>query len=168
MRKADEDVADATVTVPAGVTHLAVHADGDVDPTDGWAGWHLGSRVARVGSQGAVAAGCLVTVDTVTGTLAADHCIVTVPLGVGCGRLYLRYLDHPADRLVLGVVLGYGGDASGYAERQHEDLSLRHPDPTNPKSRAQGQAKYLETPVRERIPALRSDLRARLEGLMKK
>lgn len=34
---------------------------------------------------------------------------VTVPLGVGCGRLYLRYLDHPADRLVLGVVLGYGG-----------------------------------------------------------
>ena len=63
----DEDVADATVTVPAGVTHLAVHADGDVDPTDGWAGWHLGSRVARVGSQGAVAAGCLVTVDSVTG-----------------------------------------------------------------------------------------------------
>lgn len=68
----------------------------------------------------------------------------------------------------VSVVLGYGGDASGYAERQHEDLSLRHPDPTNPKSRAQGQAKYLETPVRERIPALRSDLRARLEGLMKK
>ena len=46
---------------------IDAHADGDVDPTDGWAGWHLGSRVARVGSQGAVAAGCLVTVDTVTG-----------------------------------------------------------------------------------------------------
>jgi hypothetical protein len=33
---------------------------------------------------------------------------VTVPLAVGCARLWLRYIHHPSDGLVLGVVGGYG------------------------------------------------------------
>ena len=35
--------------------------------------------------------------------------LVTVPLGVACGRLYLRYLDDLTDALVLAVVGVYGG-----------------------------------------------------------
>jgi hypothetical protein len=34
---------------------------------------------------------------------------VTVPLGIACGRLYLRYLDDLTDGLVLSVVGVYGG-----------------------------------------------------------
>lgn len=33
----------------------------------------------------------------------------TVPLGIACGELYLRYLDDQTDGLVLAVVGGYGG-----------------------------------------------------------
>lgn len=33
-----------------------------------------------------------------------------------------------------------------YAIKQHEDLSLRHPDPTNPISSSGRKAKYLEDP----------------------
>jgi hypothetical protein len=33
----------------------------------------------------------------------------TVPLGIACGRLYLRYLDDRTDALVLAVVGVYGG-----------------------------------------------------------
>ncbi len=35
--------------------------------------------------------------------------VVTVPLGVGCGLLYLRYLDQPSDPVVWGVVVVYAG-----------------------------------------------------------
>lgn len=60
------------------------------------------------------------------------------------------------------IVLGYGGAASAYAVRQHEDLGLRHPDPNNPKSSPSGKAKYLEDPMkraRDRIPGkLKSNL----------
>jgi hypothetical protein len=34
---------------------------------------------------------------------------VTVPLGIACGRMYLRYLDDLTDGLVLSVVGIYGG-----------------------------------------------------------
>ena len=47
----DEDVTDATVTVPAGVTHLAVHADGGVDHRR-LGRLALGNRVARRGEPG--------------------------------------------------------------------------------------------------------------------
>lgn len=65
------------------------------------------------------------------------------------------------------VELGYGGAASKYALRQHEDLGLNHPDPENPNSDPAGQAKYLEDPVREGIPALRAMLKERLKGVVK-
>jgi hypothetical protein len=35
--------------------------------------------------------------------------LVTVPLAVACGRLYLRYIDQPTDELALSVVGVYGG-----------------------------------------------------------
>ena len=68
-----------------------------------------------------------------------------------------------------GVVieLGYGGAASAYALYQHENLSLNHPDPTNPHSDPQGQAKYLETPVRKQVKGLAGRLRSELERRLK-
>lgn len=62
----------------------------------------------------------------------------------------------------VSVTMGYGGAAAKYALRQHEDLSLRHPDPNNPHSDPAGKPKYLEDPVRKGIPALREDLVKRL------
>ena len=35
--------------------------------------------------------------------------LLTVPLAVACGRLYVRYLDDTRDDLVWSVVLAYGG-----------------------------------------------------------
>lgn len=61
------------------------------------------------------------------------------------------------------VELGYGGAASKYALRQHEDLSLNHPDPSNPNSDPRGSAKYLETPVRNQTRGLAGRLRSELE-----
>lgn len=56
------------------------------------------------------------------------------------------------------VTIGYGGAASKYALIQHEK-KLRHPNPrAKGKSRANGQWKYLETPVREGVPELKKRL----------
>ncbi|MBI2710046.1 MAG: hypothetical protein HYX34_10170 [Actinobacteria bacterium] len=35
--------------------------------------------------------------------------VLTIPLAVATGRMYVRYLDRPGDRLVWTVVLAYGG-----------------------------------------------------------
>lgn len=64
----DDDVVDTTVPVPAGATHIGLHADGDADASDGLAGWHEGTRVARLGSQTALAAGCVVSSAATDGT----------------------------------------------------------------------------------------------------
>ena len=56
------------------------------------------------------------------------------------------------------VEMGYGGAASAYALRQHEDLTYRHKDGRT--------AKYLENPVKERIPNLEARLKARIERIM--
>lgn len=65
------------------------------------------------------------------------------------------------------ITMGYGGAASKYAARQHEDESLNHPDPRNPqKSRPQGKAKYLEDPVREASQRIEAQLRARVAQMM--
>lgn len=60
---ADAVVADKPVVVPRLTSHVAVQADGVLAPADGYAGWHARSRVARVGTQAAVAAGCVLSVD---------------------------------------------------------------------------------------------------------
>ncbi|NYG07821.1 hypothetical protein BJ986_002308 [Phycicoccus badiiscoriae] len=64
----DDDVADTTVSIPAGATHVGIHADGDADASDGLAGWHEGTRVARLGSQTALAAGCVLSSAATGGT----------------------------------------------------------------------------------------------------
>lgn len=61
---------------------------------------------------------------------------------------------------VVEVVLGYGGAASAYALRQHEDLSYNH---------AEGkQAKYLEQPAREAMESLEQSLADRMEGIIER
>lgn len=60
---ADTVGTDESVVVPRLASHVAVQADGVLAPTDGYAGWHARSRAARVGTQAAVAAGCVLSVD---------------------------------------------------------------------------------------------------------
>jgi hypothetical protein len=56
------------------------------------------------------------------------------------------------------IQMGYGGAASAYALIQHERQDFRHKD---------GQTwKYLETPVRERIPNLELRLQKRIDRIM--
>jgi len=63
----DDDVIDGSVSIPFGATHIGIQADGLADPTGGLAGWHDRSRVARIGSQSAIAAGCVLSVDAAVG-----------------------------------------------------------------------------------------------------
>jgi hypothetical protein len=64
------------------------------------------------------------------------------------------------------VDLGYGGAASKYALRQHEDLDLTHPDYTNPKSRLAGRAHYLSEPVENRVADLHRHLLERVSRIL--
>ena len=58
------------------------------------------------------------------------------------------------------ILMGYGGAASGYAMDQHERADYRHKE---------GKTwKYLETPVRDRIPNLEAALAARVMNIIKK
>lgn len=58
------------------------------------------------------------------------------------------------------IEMGYGGAASEYALDQHERADYRH---------AQGKTwKYLEIPVRERIPNLEANLKKRIERIVSK
>lgn len=54
---------------------------------------------------------------------------------------------------VCVVHLGYGGAASKYARRQHEELNYHH---------KVGKAKFLEDPIREMAPAMGEMVKARL------
>ena len=57
------------------------------------------------------------------------------------------------------VIIGYGGLAKAYALVQHENLDYRHKSP--------GQAKYLEQPVLEGLPAMKADLNGRLLKILR-
>ena len=56
------------------------------------------------------------------------------------------------------VELGYGGAASAYAMRQHETEDYKH--------KSGKTWKYLENPVRERIPQLETSLAKRLNRIL--
>ena len=58
----------------------------------------------------------------------------------------------------IAVVLGYGGAASAYALKQHEDLTLRHDD---------GNAKFLERPVLAAGKGLAARLAARVKSALR-
>jgi hypothetical protein len=54
------------------------------------------------------------------------------------------------------VVVGYGGAASAYVEKQHEDVTLHHPS---------GEAKWLENAFNETIERVTGKIKARVDGL---
>lgn len=84
----------------------------------------------------------LVPVDT--GTLRASGQVMTAK-EVGNG---------------VEIIMGYGGAASAYAMRQHEDLSYKH--------REGKQAKYLEQPILARKEKLRANIVKRIERILSK
>ena len=56
------------------------------------------------------------------------------------------------------VVIGYGGAASAYVERQHEDMTLSHPS---------GEAKWLENAFNAKHSELPEKIKSRLAGVLK-
>ena len=56
------------------------------------------------------------------------------------------------------VVIGYGGAASAYVERQHEDMTLSHPS---------GEAKWLENAFNAKQSELPEKIKSRLAGVLK-
>ncbi len=60
-----------------------------------------------------------------------------------------------SDLVLMQVTVGYGGAASSYAARQHEDMSLNHPV---------GQAKFLESAFNEIVPTLHASIKAKLQA----
>ena len=61
-------------------------------------------------------------------------------------------IDSPKERCT------YVSYNTPYAVKQHEDLSLRHPDPTNPKSEPGRKAKFLEDPLNENKGKWRAEI----------
>lgn len=59
----DTELRDGAVGIPVGANLVAIHSDGDADATDGMAGWHPHTRVARLGGRSALAPGATLTVD---------------------------------------------------------------------------------------------------------
>ena len=55
------------------------------------------------------------------------------------------------------IVIGYGGAASAYVERQHEDMTLSHPS---------GEAKWLENAFNNAKPSLAEKVKARVNGVL--
>lgn len=56
------------------------------------------------------------------------------------------------------VVIGYGGAASAYVERQHEDMTLSHPS---------GEAKWLENAFNAKQSELSEKVRSRVAEVLK-
>lgn len=79
-----------------------------------------------------------------------------VPVATGTLRRSGIIMPPRSEGKNIVVELGYGGAASAYALRQHEDLTFRHKE-----GKA---AKYLENPVKDRIP----NLELRIAGRMNK
>lgn len=70
--------------------------------------------------------------------------LVPVDLGALKGSGYVTLPEVSGS--TIKVELGYGGPAKDYAVKQHEDLTLNHPDG--------GQARYLAQAAEEHEPAL--------------
>jgi hypothetical protein len=83
-----------------------------------------------------------------------------VPVDTGILKTSGEVLDPVINGNTVEVVMGYGGAASAYALRQHEDLTYRH---------AEGkQAKYLEDPAREAMENFEQSLADRIEGIIER
>lgn len=65
----------------------------------------------------------------------------------------------------VGVYISYN---TPYAIKQHEDLTLRHPDPTNPLSSSGRKAKYLEDPFNRIKPKAKRYIELKVKTALKK
>lgn len=83
-----------------------------------------------------------------------------VPVDSGTLRRSNRILPLFREAGQWTVLMGYGGAASGYALEQHENPDYKH---TEGKS-----WKYLEIPVKRRVPDLELRLAARVTEILKK
>jgi hypothetical protein len=79
---------------------------------------------------------------------------VPVDLGIlkDSGDVALPEIDGNA----MVVEMGYGGAAAAYALKQHEDLTLNHPNG--------GEAKFLEKPLLEEVPNIVPDVAADMKA----
>ena len=82
-----------------------------------------------------------------------------VPVDTGVLRASGHVERPTATRDGITVKLGYGGAASAYAERQHEDLTYKHKDGQ--------QAKYLEIPLLARQPDIAKNVADKVKGVIK-
>lgn len=105
------------------------------------------------------------TLDTALRTaLAAETQIMfaesqrIVPVDTGTLRRSGIIMPPRSEGKNIVVILGYGGAASAYALRQHEDLTLRHKKGKS--------AKYLERPVMERTKNLETRLAGRINKIL--
>jgi hypothetical protein len=77
-----------------------------------------------------------------------------VPVDTGTLRRSRAVLPPSATGTIIEIEMGYGGAATEYAMKQHENPNYRHKS---------GQTwKYLEAPVREYMPVLQESLTKRL------
>jgi hypothetical protein len=82
-----------------------------------------------------------------------------VPVKDGTLRRSGMILPPATSGSYITIEMGYGGAASAYALIQHERQDFRHKE---------GKTwKYLESPVRERIPNLEMRLQGRIDRLLK-
>jgi hypothetical protein len=83
-----------------------------------------------------------------------------VPVDSGTLRRSHRILPVFKEAGSWTILMGYGGAAREYALEQHENPDYRH---------AEGKSwKYLETPVRERIPVFEMMLAKRVTAILRK
>jgi hypothetical protein len=83
-----------------------------------------------------------------------------VPVDTGTLRRSKRILPVFKEGGCWTIEMGYGGAASLYALEQHENPDYRH---------AEGKSwKYLETPVRERIPVFETMMAKRVTAILRR
>jgi len=91
---------------------------------------------------------------TDTGTMKGSHAVIRDGSAVVAGQ------HNEGDTFGGGkdqIVIGYGGAAAAYVERQHEDMTLSHPS---------GKAKWLEDAFNEKLPELQTKVERRLKGVL--
>jgi len=72
--------------------------------------------------------------------IIAKEAMEEVPYATGDLASHIMVHDDPSSATV------YVAASGPYAVKQHEDATLRHPDPTNPASRSGRKHHYLEDP----------------------
>lgn len=84
-----------------------------------------------------------------------------VPHAIGTLQWSAAVTDAPREDAV------YVSYNTPYAVRQHEDLTLRHPDPTNPISTPGRKAKYLEDPFNRLKPKIEKYTRLKVRKALR-